>query len=128
MPANTFGTAIQFRLNFISGSASSTPKVTRINGEGVIKPTEISVIECTVVLQDHQLMRTGAKDTMPASRKLSGLNTIRASNWPVTFYDMLGTQYSVDLMTREDAAAPERKLIGSTSYTKNLLLKKVSLG
>lgn len=127
MPKNSFGTAIQFRLNFVSNASTATPKITRINGEGIIKSAEVSVIECTVMLQDNQLMRTGARDTMPASRKKSGLNTIRASNWPVTFYDIEGTTLNVDLMTREDASAPERRLIGNNRYTKSLLLKKVVL-
>jgi len=126
MPTDSYGTAIQYRINLISNSASSSPKVTRLTGEGVIKPTEISVIECSVLLQDHQLTYTGVKDTMPASRKLSGLNTIRASSWPVTFYDITGTSHSVDLTTREDASAPERRLVGNNRFVKNLLMKKVT--
>ena len=98
-----------------------------INGEGIVKPSEVSVIECTVLLQDYGLTRTGTRDTMPASRKRTGLNTIRASNWPVSFYDILGTNYTVDLVTREDAAAPQVNLIGSPVFRKNLLLKKVVL-
>jgi hypothetical protein len=68
LPADSFGTAIQFRLNFISNANTATPKVTRLSGEGIIKPSEVSVVECAVLLEDNLQMKTGARDTQPASR------------------------------------------------------------
>ena len=127
LPADSFGTAIQFRLNFISNVNTATPRVTRLSGEGIIKPSEVSVIECAVLLEDNTQMKTGARDMQPASRKKSALNTIRGKNWPVTFYDINGTSHSVDLTLREQAVTPTIKRIGNPSYIYSLTLKKVQL-
>jgi len=127
MPADSFGTAIQFRINFISNSSSSTPKVTRINGEGVIKPSEVSTIQCSVLLTDSMVMRNGAMDTMPASTKRTALNTIRALNWPTTMYDIVGTSHNVDMILKEQNVAPIVKRVGNPEYIYDLILKKVTL-
>jgi hypothetical protein len=101
MPTNSYGTAIQFRLNFISGSASSTPKVTRITGEGVIRPTEVTLYDFVARLVDDQLQNNGVRDGVLASRKLTALDNARANNWPVTFYDIDGNTRTVDILSRE---------------------------
>jgi hypothetical protein len=127
MPANSYGRAIRFKVTFQTDDADYSPKLNYLKANGKIRNIEIPVIQCTLICKDNGITRTGVRDGMTAASKKTALDNALASNWPVTFYNFTGTAYTVDMISRVQAAAPQLNYQTAPSYAFECVFQKVTL-
>jgi len=127
MPANSYGRAIRFKVTFQTDDADYSPKLNYLKANGKIRNIEIPVIQCTLICKDNGITRTGVRDGMTAARKKTALDNALASNWPVTFYNFTGTAYTVDMISRVQAAAPQLNYQTAPAYSFECVFQKVTL-
>ncbi|MFA6270931.1 MAG: hypothetical protein WC657_07035 [Candidatus Paceibacterota bacterium] len=125
MPDNSYGTAIRYKILLQTDDADYSPQVNYFQAAGKIRPTEIPIITCQIILCDNGVTRHGAKDGFKAARKLTALNNSIASNWPVTMYDIAGTSRTVDLLSRVQAMVNYDEW-GRLVYAYDLVFQRVT--
>jgi hypothetical protein len=126
MPTNSYGRAVRFKILFQTDDADYSPKLNYIKANGKIRNTEIPVIQCSVVASDNGLLRTGVRDGIKAARKKTALDNAVASNWPVTFYNPIGTAMTIDMISRTQTGLT-LNYQNAPSYTFDLVMQKVTV-
>jgi hypothetical protein len=78
---------LELRLTLASGSTSTTPVIRQVAIDFAVRFPQKLLYEWAVVLEDHQVNRTGVERTDTASDVKTAIETAMASSTAVTLYD-----------------------------------------
>ena len=96
---NPTGIMIQFKFVAKTNDTSTTPKLLGYDCRGIWYPTKRWVIGATVQCADNLTLKNGGIDSQTASTIKTALEEADGATYPVTFYDVTGSEIYVKFLS-----------------------------
>ena len=131
LPTNTVSEMIRLRFQGVSPHRDITPILSSYRLKSILYPPKRTIIACTVVASQEQLLNDGTVDKGSYATQKAVLDEAKDAQWPVTIYDIDGAARTVKFLPLP-GNVPRFTIVKSEKGRKqerhyNLLLQVVSL-